>query len=166
MEKCVLCISREGPGNVPNHLKAASFLFLQPLPCNLIYTNKLILVTTCNTLHINCLRKTHWVKRSKFGFQCMCSALCGSLWWCTNLCSKCHSLLWKACRGEVTGHICHSPLQQVLAHLLLLHGAGWTSGERQSETMARERDFHQQVISQFVFVFSSHRGLLCSWLII
>lgn len=52
---------------------------------------------------------------------------------CTDLCFKSHSLLWKACRWEVTGHICYTPLQQVLAHLLL-HSAG---------KKRRARDEHQ-----------------------
>lgn len=44
--------------------------------------------------------------------------------WCPYLCSESYSLLWEASGREVTGHICHSPLQQVLAHFLLYRPAG------------------------------------------
>lgn len=45
------------------------------------------------------------------------------MWSCTDLWSKGHGLLRKTCSWEVTSHISHSPLQQVLAHFLLLHRA-------------------------------------------
>ena len=65
----------------------------------------------------------------------------------TNLCSERHSLLWKSCSCEVTGHICHSPLQQVLAHRLLLQRAGedQISSVRTSDSSSRDNVSHSCV---------------------